>query len=122
MKGDKNHKIYKMSFGRVYLLYIAKVERKGRVKAELDEAIRWLTGYSQKQLATEIEKETDFENFFASAPNMNPKRSLIKGVICGVRIEDIKEPLMREIRYMDKLVDDLAKGRKLEKILFDNIV
>lgn len=121
MKDDKNHKIYKMSFGRVYPLYVAKVERKGRTKKELDNVICWLTGYSQKQLESEIEKEIDFEKFFASAPNMNPKRTMIEGVICGVRIEEIKEPLMREIRYMDKLVDDLAKGRKLEKILFDNI-
>lgn len=110
-----------MSFGRIYPLYVAKVERKGRTKSELDEVLCWLTGYRQKQLEAEILKETDLETFFASAPNMNPKRTMIKGVICGVRIEEIKEPLMREIRYMDKLVDDLAKGRKVEKILFDNI-
>ena len=106
-----------MSFARVYPLYITKVEKKGRTKAEVDAVICWLTGYSQKKLQTEIKKETDFETFFAQAPKMNPSRSLIKGVVCGVRVEDIKEPTMREIRYMDKLIDELAKGKTMEKIL-----
>ncbi len=106
-----------MSFASVYRLYIAKVERKGRAKAEIDEIICWLTGYSQKKLESQIKKQTDFENFFAEAPKMNPARSLITGVICGVRIEEIEEPLMREIRYLDKLIDELAKGRTMEKIL-----
>lgn len=106
-----------MSVARVYPLYIVKVEKKGRTKAEVDEVIRWLTGYSQKQLEVQLKKETDFETFFAKAPKLNPRRALIKGVICGVRIEDIKEPTMREIRYLDKLVDELAKGRPMEKIL-----
>jgi hypothetical protein len=112
-----NHKIYTMSVARVYPLYIAKVERKGRTKEEVDEIIRWLTGYSQKELETELEKQTDFETFFAKAPHMNPLRSLVKGIICGVRVEDIKEPTMREIRYLDKLIDELAHGKTMEKIL-----
>ena len=119
MKKDTvtKHRIYTMSFARVYPLYITKVEKKGRTKAEVDAVICWLTGYSQKKLQTEIKKETDFETFFAQAPKMNPSRSLIKGVVCGVRVEDIKEPTMREIRYMDKLIDELAKGKTMEKIL-----
>ncbi len=104
-----------MSFARVYPLYIAKAERKGRTKTEVDEIIRWLTGYSQKELEAQLEK--DFETFFAEAPRLNPSRTLITGVICGVRIEEIQERLMREIRYMDKLIDELAKGRPMEKIL-----
>lgn len=110
-------RVYAMSFARVYPLYIAKVERKGRTKAEVDEVIRWLTGYSQKQLGALLKDETDLETFFAKAPKMNPSRALITGVICGVRVEDIKEPTMREIRYMDKLIDELAKGKPMEKIL-----
>lgn len=110
-------RIYTMSFARVYPLYIAKVERKGRTKAEVDEIISWLTGYTQKELEALIKRETDFEHFFAEAPRMNPSRALIKGVICGVRVEEIKEPLMQEIRYMDKLIDELAKGKAMEKIL-----
>lgn len=106
-----------MSFARVYLLYIIKVEKKGRTKKEVDQVICWLTGYNQTQLDAQIKKETDFETFFKDAPKLNQNRSLITGVICGVRIEDIKEPLMREIRYMDKLVDELAMGRVMEKIL-----
>lgn len=106
-----------MSFSSVYPHYVAKAEKKGRTKKEVDEIIRWLTGYSQKQLETEIEKETNFETFFAKAPLMNPSRSLITGVICGVRLENITEPLMREIRYLDKLIDELAKGKPMEKIL-----
>lgn len=111
------HRIYSMSFASVYPLYQAKVEKKGRTKAEVDEIIRWLTGYSQKQLETQIEDQTDFETFFAQAPQMNPSRALITGVICGVRVEDIEEPTMQEIRYLDKLVDELAKGKAMEKIL-----
>ncbi len=106
-----------MSFASVYPLYIAKAERKGRTKAEVDEIICWLTGYSPKELEKQIEQGTDFETFFAQAPAMNPSRILIKGVVCGVRIEEIKEPTMREIRTLDKLIDELAKGRPMEKIL-----
>ena len=106
-----------MSFASVYPLYVTKAERKGRTKAEVDEIIRWLTGYSQKVLETQIKKQTDFETFFANAPQLNPLRSSIKGVICGVRLEEIEDPLMREIRYLDKLIDELAKGRVMEKIL-----
>jgi hypothetical protein len=106
-----------MSFARVYPLYIAKVERKGRTKKEVDEIIFWLTGYNQKKLDVQIKKETDFETFFKDAPKLNPARTLIKGMICGVRVEDIKEPLMKEIRYMDKLIDELAQGKVMEKIL-----
>ena len=113
----KKHRIYTMSFARVYPLYIAKVERKGRTKKEVDEIIFWLTGYSQKKLDVQIKKETDFEIFFKDAPKLNPSRTLIKGMICGVRVEDIEEPLMREIRYMDKLIDELAQGKVMEKIL-----
>ena len=108
---------YAMSFARVYPLYIAKVERKGRTKTEVDEVIRWFTGYSQKQLSAELKKEATLETFFAEAPELNPSRKLITGVICGIRVEEIKEPLMREIRYLDKLVDELAKGKPMEKIL-----
>lgn len=119
MKNSKtaNHKIYTMSFSRVYPLYITKAKKKGRTKAEVDEIIRWLTGYSQKKLETQIKKEVDFETFFAKAPQLNPSRTLITGVICGVRIEEIADPLMREIRYLDKLIDELAKGKVMEKIL-----
>lgn len=113
----KNHRIYTISFASVYPLYIAKVERKGRTKKEVDEVISWLTGYSQKQLDTQLKKQTDFETFFADAPKMNPLRALIKGVVCGIRVEDIQEPTMREIRYLDKLIDELAKGKTMEKIL-----
>jgi hypothetical protein len=114
---DTNHRIYKMSFARVYPLYIKKVERKGRTKDEVDTVVQWLTGYSQKQIDAHLKKETDFETFFAQAPDLNPLRSQIKGVICGVRVEDIKEPTMQAIRYLDKLVDEVAKGRPMEKIL-----
>lgn len=106
-----------MSFASVYPLYIAKAERKGRTKSEVDEIIRWLTGYTQSKFEKQLEKQTDFETFFEQAPKLNPKRSLIMGIICGVRIEDIKEPTMREIRYLDKLIDELAKGKTMEKIL-----
>ena len=109
--------IYTMSFAKVYPLYVAKAEKKGRTKAEVDEIIRWLTGYSQEELEAHLEKQTDFETFFAGAPQLNPARALIKGVVCGVRVEEIEEPLMREIRYLDKLIDELAKGKAMEKIL-----
>lgn len=111
------HRIYTMSFASVYPLYIAKAEKKGRTKSEVDEIICWLTGYRQKKLEAQLKKQTDFETFFAEAPKMNPMRSLVKGVVCGVRVEDIKEPTMREIRYLDKLIDELAKGKTMEKIL-----
>jgi hypothetical protein len=110
-------KIYKMSFASVYPHYVTKAEKKGRTKKEVDEIISWLTGYSQKELETQMENMTDFETFFAEAPQLNPLRSLIKGVVCGIRVEEIKEPTMREIRILDKLVDELAKGKKMEKIL-----
>ncbi len=106
-----------MSVARVYPLYIKKVEKKGRTKKEVDAVIKWLTGYSQKELGLELKKETDFETFFAKAPRMNPARRLITGVICGIRVEDIKEPTMQAIRYLDKLVDELAKGKAMDKIL-----
>ena len=111
------HRIYTMSFAKVYPLLVAKAERKGRSKAEVDEIIRWLTGYSQKGLEAKLAQRTDFETFFSEAPRLNPSRTLIEGVICGVRLEDIKEPTMREIRYLDKLIDELAKGKAMEKIL-----
>jgi Uncharacterized protein conserved in bacteria len=111
------HRIYTMSVASVYPHYVAKAEKKGRTKAEVDEIIRWLTGYSQEALEAQLEKRTDFETFFAEAPRLNPARELIKGVICGVRIENIEDPLMREVRYLDKLIDELAKGRAMEKIL-----
>ncbi|HSG36921.1 MAG TPA: DUF2200 domain-containing protein [Paracoccaceae bacterium] len=111
------HKIFSMSVASVYPHYINKAERKGRTKAEVDEVIRWLTGYSQEALAALLEAKTDFETFFEAAPAMNPQRAKITGVICGVRIEEIEEPLMREIRYLDKLVDELAKGRPMAKVL-----
>ena len=106
-----------MSVARVYPLYVKKVEKKGRTKKEVDEVIKWLTGYSQKELGTELKKQTDFETFFAKAPHMNPARRLVTGVICGIRVEDIKDPTIRAVRYLDKLVDELAKGRPMEKIL-----
>ncbi len=113
----QKHRIYTTSFASVYPLYITKAERKGRTKKEVDEIIRWLTGHTQKGLDKEIKKQTDFETFFKNAPKLNPLRVLITGVVCGVRIEEIKEETMREIRYMDKLIDELAKGRAMEKIL-----
>ncbi|WP_144557826.1 DUF2200 domain-containing protein [Shouchella miscanthi] len=109
--------IYTMPFASVYPHYVNKVERKGRTKAELDEVIQWLTGYRPEALEAHLEKQTDMESFFSGAPIMNPSRSLIKGVICGVRVEDIEEPLMKEIRYLDKLVDELARGKAMEKVL-----
>jgi hypothetical protein len=114
---QSNHRIYKITFASVYPLYIAKAEKKGRTKAEVDEIIYWLTGYNQKKLEDQVEKQVDFETFFSEAPKMNPSRKMITGVICGVRVEDIEEPLMQEIRYLDKLIDELAKGKDMEKIL-----
>ncbi|HEX6994576.1 MAG TPA: DUF2200 domain-containing protein [Gammaproteobacteria bacterium] len=113
----QKHRIYTTSVASVYPHYVAKAERKGRTKAEVDEIIRWLTGYSQKELEARLADKTDFETFFANAPCLNPSRTLIKGVVCGVRVEDIEEPTMREIRYLDKLIDELAKGKAMEKIL-----
>lgn len=106
-----------MSFASVYPHYVAKAERKGRTKAEVDEIVRWLTGYSQNALETLLKNEISFEVFFAEAPHLNPSRELIKGVVCGVRVEEVEEPLMREIRYLDKLIDELAKGKAMNKIL-----
>lgn len=106
-----------MSVARVYPLYIAKVERKGRTKAEVDEIIRWLTGYSQKEVEAQLKKQTDFETFLKEAPRLNPARALITGVVCGVRVEAIKDQTMQGIRYLDKLIDELAKGKTMEKIL-----
>lgn len=111
------HRIYTMSFASVYPHYINKAEKKGRTKSEVDEIIRWLMGYSQKELEAHLEKETDFETFITESPQLNPVRAQIKGVICGIRVEDIEEPLMREIRYLDKLIDELARGKAMEKIL-----
>ncbi len=113
----EKHRMYTMSFARVYPLYVQKAKKKGRTKAEVDDVIRWLTGYTQKKLEGHLEKKTDFETFFAKAPRLNPARSLIRGVVCGIRVEDIKEPTMQAIRYLDKLVDELAKGKAMEKIL-----
>ncbi len=115
------HRIFAMSVARVYPEYISKAERKGRTKTEVDEIIRWLTGYSQEELEAVLEKQTDFETFFAEAPQLNPSRVLIKGVVCGVRVEDIDEPTMQAIRYLDKLIDELAKGKAMEKILREQV-
>ncbi|MBY0294334.1 DUF2200 domain-containing protein [Patescibacteria group bacterium] len=109
-------RVYAMAFAKVYPLYIAKVEKKGRTKDEVDEVIRWLTGYTQSKLGTQIKKQTNFETFFKEAPKLNPSRKLITGMICGVRVEEIEDPIMREVRYLDKLIDELAKGRPMEKI------
>lgn len=111
------HRIYSISVASVYPHYIAKAEKKGRTKAEVDEIFRWLTGHSQESLEAELANKTSFEDFFAQAPQLNPSRSLITGVVCGIRVENIEEPLMRELRYLDKLIDELAKGKKMEKIL-----
>jgi hypothetical protein len=115
MKNDD--RFLKMSFARVYPLYVAKVERKGRTKSEVDAVVCWLTGYNQKELQGQIERQTDFESFFKEAPKLNPSRTLIKGVICGVRVEEIQHPIIQEIRRLDKLVDEIAKGKAMEKIL-----
>lgn len=117
-----NLRIYSMSFASVYPLLVSKAEKKGRTKSEVDEIIRWLTGYTQEELEEQLKKQTDYETFFKDAPRLNPSRTLIKGVICGVRVEDIKEPTMQEIRYLDKLIDELAKGRSMDKILREKIL
>jgi len=111
------HRIFTTPFANVYPYYIAKAEKKGRTKSEVDAIICWLTGSTQRQLEAQLKKQTDFEIFFNKAPKLNPSRKLIKGTICGVRVEDIQEPTMREIRYLDKLIDELAKGKAMEKIL-----
>ncbi|TYR77055.1 DUF2200 domain-containing protein [Rossellomorea vietnamensis] len=111
------HRIYTTSFASVYPHYVTKAEKKGRTKEEVDEIICWLTGYNREELAHILENKTDFETFFAEAPQLNSSRTLIKGVICGIRVEDIEEPTMKEIRYLDKLIDELAKGKAMEKIL-----
>ncbi|CAN5459655.1 DUF2200 domain-containing protein [soil metagenome] len=112
-----NHRIYAVSVASVYPLYVAKAEKKGRTKAEVDAIICWLTGHSQQTLDQQLAQNTSFEDFFAQAPRLNPARSLITGTVCGVRVEEIAEPVMREIRYLDKLIDELAKGRALDRIL-----
>ena len=112
-----SHRIYTTSVASVYPHYVTKAEKKGRTKAEVDEIIRWLTGHSQESLDFVLANKTNFDDFFAQAPEMNPSRSLITGVVCGVRVENVEEPTMREIRYLDKLIDELAKGKAIEKIL-----
>lgn len=111
------HKIFAMPFARVYPLYVQKAERKNRTKEEVDQVIRWLTGYDEAGLRRQIKQENDFETFFAQAPRMHPNVSLIKGVVCGIRVEEVQDPLMQKIRWLDKLVDELAKGKAMEKIL-----
>jgi len=111
------HRIFTTKFSAVYPLYVQKAERKGRTKAEVDRIICWLTGYSEPGLQQQIETGCDFQTFFAQAPGMHPSRSLIKGVVCGVRVEEVEDPLMQQIRYLDKLIDELAKGKTMEKVL-----
>ena len=111
------HRIYAMSFASVYPHYVAKAEKKGRTKAEVDAIIHWLTGYDAKALAGELEAGTNFEDFYGNAPRLNPARAKITGLICGIRVEEVEDPLMREARYLDKLIDELARGKKMEKIL-----
>ena len=111
------HRIYTMKFSKVYPMYVQKAERKNRTKKEVDQVICWLTGYTQAGLQQQLKKETDIESFFAQAPAFNPKSSLITGVVCGVRVEDVEDPLMKKVRYLDKLIDELAKGKAMEKIL-----
>jgi hypothetical protein len=117
MAETKRHRIFDMAFAKVYPAYVAKAAKKGRTQAEVDEIIRWQTGYTQAQLEAQIASGADLEAFFAGAPEPNPARALITGVVCGVRVEEVEDPLMREIRYMDKLIDELAKGKAMEKIL-----
>lgn len=111
------HRIYRMRFSGVYPMYVQKAERKQRSKEDVDQIIRWLTGYDQDALQRQIELGVDFETFFAQAPSFNPNASLIKGLVCGVRVEDVEDPLMRKVRYLDKLIDELAKGKAMDKIL-----
>ena len=111
------HQIFAMKFAKVYPLYIQKAERKGRTREEVDQIICWLTGYDSEGLRQQIEQESDFETFFAKAPAIHPNSSLIKGIVCGIRVEEIDDPLMQRIRYLDKLIDELAKGKSMEKIL-----
>lgn len=111
------HRIFKTAFAKVYPMYVQKAARKGRTKEEVDEIIRWLTGYDQAGLERQIEQDNDFETFFAEAPAMHPNTSMIKGVVCGVRVEEVEDPLMQKMRYLDKLIDELAKGKTMEKIL-----
>ncbi|WP_346879801.1 DUF2200 domain-containing protein [Clostridium sp. UBA3061] len=111
------HNIYTMSVAKIYPLLVTKAEKKGRTKAEVDEIIRWITGYGQEELEAQLEKQIAYETFFMEAPKLNPARVLIKGVVCGVRVENIEEPIMKEIRYLDKLIDELAKGKSMDKIL-----
>jgi hypothetical protein len=112
-----NERVFAMKFAKVYPLYVQKAERKNRTKEEVDRVICWLTGYSQAELKQQIERGSDFKTFFAGAPAIHPNSFLIKGVVCGVRVEEIKDPLMKQIRYLDKLIDELAKGKAMEKIL-----
>ncbi len=112
-----DHRIYRMSFASIYPLYIAKVERKGRTRDEVDQIIRWLTGFTREEFEAQLAKKSDVRTFFAEAPRLNPARTLITGLICGIRVENIEQPLMREVRYLDKLIDELAKGKAMEKIL-----
>ena len=113
----EKHRIYKMSFASVYPTYIAKAERKGRTKAEVDQIIAWLTGYTKTQMKSVMKNEVDFKSFFADDPKMNKSRKLITGVVCGIRVEELEESTMKEIRYLDKMIDELAKGKAMEKIL-----
>jgi len=117
MNNNPNTRVFKMKFADIYPLYVKKAERKNRTKEEVDQVILWLTGYNQKGLQQQLKQGNDFETFFAQAPVMNPNRALIKGTVCGVRVEEIEDPLMQKIRYLDKLVDELAEGKAMEKIL-----
>lgn len=117
MNNKSNSRIYGMKFAGVYPLYVQKAERKNRTKEEVDQIVCWLTGFDQAGLEQQIQQDNDFETFFAQAPAMNPNRALIKGMVCGVRVEEIEDPLVQEVRYLDKLIDELAKGKKMEKIL-----
>jgi len=122
VNNKSNNRVFGMKFANVYSLYIQKAERKDRTKEEVDQIIRWLTGYNQADMQQQIEQEHDLETFFAQAPAIHPNSSLIKGVVCGVRVEEIEDPLMQKIRYLDKLVDELAKGKAMEKILRQQVV
>jgi hypothetical protein len=113
----QKHRVYKIIFASVYPLYVQKVEKKGRTRADVDQVLYWLTGYDEDSLRRQMDRKVDLETFFAEAPGMNPSRTLIKGVVCGIRVEDIEDPLMRDIRYMDKLVDELARGKAMDKVL-----